>query len=489
MGRKQWALGAVAVAVAASAVGVTVSGRQVRQAMEAQTAELQQPGGWLRVVQAQQDAGWLSTTRTLTLELGPPAAAAPAGGAASAAGTPGPLKLVWRDQVQHGPLAGGRHLGAAWIDTDIRIDEAQRAALQQQTGLAPQPITAQTAVDFAGGSDTQFSAPAFAVVLAGGQQYQVEGLGGRLQRDASGTVRHDLKAPTLRFAETGIGATVTISDLSSQGESLPGGSLFLLLPRQSRDRIARMTISLLRPPGLGDEGAPPLSVQLQDLSSQTEGTLAQDLYSGTVEMKGRGETGGLTLEAVTLKSSVQRLHVPTYLALMPDLMSLGPNAAAAAAAGDGAGVDADGLTPAQRAQLERLKTGLLQLLTHDPRVEVAPMAVTVAGETGTLAYRLQTQGLTTEELAAPTLLSALAAKASLGVDVAVPKGWLRAAMGARAAASGMPAPDLDAWLQPAAAQGYVQVDGAMVKASVNYERGALTLNGQRIPLPGLPAAR
>ncbi|MBB5205497.1 uncharacterized protein YdgA (DUF945 family) [Inhella inkyongensis] len=442
---------AVAALAALWAAGTAYSGKQL------QTELLAQAEGWkaqanspLRVTQIDYQKGFASSTRTLHVQFGC---------MNNAEGSPEPLKLTWRDRIQHGPLPGFGAPGAARIESELLLSEAQAQALKKLTGLDSLPIALSTLVGFGGNTDTRISVPAFSLQPDANSQFHLKGLQARVQlaRDGSAHFEGDLPGYELHSAQGGVKVLVKDAHFESAGLA----PLWWALTGKGQGRIGQISLQ-----GTGADGKPSTLFSIDGLTYTQDGQIKDQLYSAQMQLQGKGQVGGMALDAVSMKMRMERLHTAPYLALVQAAMTQG------CAVGDD-----------PKAQLEALTAPLLQLLPHNPLMSVDEIKLSLGGKSAQFSYSVGTQGVTADDLKAPAMAPVLMKKAVFKMGAQTSAEFIQQL--AKASGKELPPEALAQQIEMAVNQGFVQRQGDKLAAEVEWKAGAMLLNGKPMPLPGL----
>jgi uncharacterized protein YdgA (DUF945 family) len=458
----------VAVVAAVAAVGVAyaggayVLGQQVEARLKAQTDLVAGQLPFLSVSEQQHDRGLFSSTRTTTYRLGCSPTGAPAG-------APEPLSFTVRDHILHGPLPGGRAVGLALIESEL-VPSAEAAEELARLFGAERPLRVRTVVGLGGGFTTELSSPALRTQLPKGEQLNWQGLRGTVQGDASGKdVTYELSVPGLELLDPAAGVHVVLSDAHVRGQARPLNGSLLLAVGTSEGRLASFEVS---GPATGgaQQGTPPWNLTLRDLRFASDAAVADDLLGMKATVTGSGSFGETRLDKVELDWSLRRVHAPSYQKIVSAFM--------------GASCGARRQDP--QAAFAGVQAELAELLVHDPEYALDRVALELDGKRGELSYSVGVEGVTAEDAAlpAPVLLTT---KGSLKADAKLPVEWVLR-LGAFAAAQSrqpVPSPEvLNEQVDRLVAQGLVVRDGDLLESSVRFAHGALTVNGQPMPLPG-----
>lgn len=457
---------AVAGLAAAGIGGSYLVGRSIEERLRAESARWQQALPFVKVLDEQYDRGVFGATHSARVQIGCDAAAA--GGA-------GPLVLRVRDRIAHGPLPGLRSLGAAGIDTEITLDDAQREAFQKAFGSEIAPITLHTAVGFGGALRTEYELPRLSLTLSPQQQLSYEGVKGFVETDGR-RVRYEGTMPGFEMKDAASGTVLTMAGVTSRGEGEPMGELAWLLGGKGSGEVARMDIRV-EPPG----GKVPMLVSLVDMKSSTETTVAGELMGTKALFSGAGDVAGVKVERFEAQVSMQRLHMASYEKLLGQMVG---QALGAATCGPAAAPDREA---ALEMTMGALQAAAAALLPHDPVYSLDHLKATIAGKEGSIAYSLGSQGITADDLSGGNV-GAMFGKLVVKADASIPVAWIETVLAANASRSDPKAPPmppgaLDPVIDSVARQGLVRREGDMLRAGFELAKGTLLLNGQPMPLP------
>ena len=263
---------AVAALTALWAAGTAYSGKRL------QTELLAQAEGWkaqgnspLRVTQIDYQKGFASSTRTLQVQFGC---------MKNAEGAAEPLKLTWRDRIQHGPLPGFGAPGAARIESELLLSEAQAQALKKATGLDSLPIAMSTLVGFGGSTDTRISMPAFSLQPDADSHFHLKGLQARVQLARDGSAHFEGELPGYELSSAKGGVKVVLKDARFESAGL--APLGWALTGKGQGRIAQVLLQ-----GTGADGKPTTLFSLDGLSYSQDGQIKDQLYSAQMQMQAK----------------------------------------------------------------------------------------------------------------------------------------------------------------------------------------------------------
>jgi uncharacterized protein YdgA (DUF945 family) len=456
----------VAVAVVAAvgvayAGGTYVAGSQIERRLQAQTDAITAQLPMLQVTEQSHERGLLSSTRLTTYRLGCADPSAPTG-------APEPIVFTVRDRIEHGPLPGGRSVGLAVIESELVLSGDAQARIAKHFGDR-KPLEVRTVVGVLGDFTTELTSPAIELQGAKGEQIRWQGLTGSLRADADGTeVSYEVRAPGLEIVDPRAGGRMALSGARFGGRVRPVKGSLWVAPGQGEGEIAAVELTVQ--PGSGGEGKPAAwNIALRDVRFTSDATVADDLLGMHTTVTGTGSFGETRLDRIELEASVRRLHVPSYQKVVSAFM--------------GASCDAE----AQRdpgALMGALQPEFAQILVHGPEYAVDKVAIELEGKRGELSYSAAVEGATAEDAAlpAPVLLTT---KGTLKADAKLPHEWVLRLAALMAAQSKQPAgPEAVAQVVDGlVAQGLAVREGDLLRSSVRFVRGALTVNGREVPLP------
>jgi uncharacterized protein YdgA (DUF945 family) len=457
MSKKIVGLGAVAVLVVGWAAGTWVSGNKV------QTTLLEQASAWqpkadaakpaLRLIKVDYDKGFLGATRTLTVAMGC---------------DNDTRTLSWRDRIQHGPLPGFTGFGAARIDSELVLTDAQRAELKKLTGQDQFEAKLRTTVGFGGSSKSWLDVPAFTMQSGDQGSVSFKGLSALLTRSADGASRYEFNLPEYSVSTPAGASTpgMVMRFTGAKGQGVGLAPLWWAFAGKGSGSLQSMEVQIA-----GADGQTKPVFSLQDLSYTQDGQLQNGLYGASMQMKGKGMAAGKALEAVAMQFSMKNLHADSYSRFMLNAMY--------------ASCPAEGVNPQQQA--EQLFEPLKALLPHNPSMSLDALTFTLGGKTLSLSYSLGTQGVSADDLKAPSLVPVMMKKAQVKANFEAPVAMLVEL----SELMGKPVPleVVEQGVAQAAAQGMLVRKGDAISASLDMREGSLTVNGKPMPLPGqAPAA-
>ncbi|MBH9553754.1 YdgA family protein [Inhella gelatinilytica] len=433
-------------AVAGLWVGASVlSGQRVQAAMDAQVQSWQgNANSLLRLTNVSYSKRLTGATRTLNVELGCPT------------GDQKPLRITWRDEIEHGPFPGWRGFGAARIRSEWVLDADTQAKLNELKKGA-EPFELVTYVGWNGSTDTQIRMPALAYQQQD-MQFQFDGLTGRLQLDRAGHGRYEAVLPGYRVQD-GKGADIVMKDVKFAGETL--GPTWWVTTGKGNGSLKEMSFTGPNPA----DGSTRKWFALRDLQFSQTGSVENGLYTAQAEAHGKGEIAGLPLDALSVQYSLHRFRVAAYLDLITGALQDG-------CAGN----------PDPKARLATVEKSFAGLLSANPEFALDKLSVTVQGQTAHLHYRVGAQGVTDEEAKGginPKLFQKL--NVELGAEIPVP--LIQTVL--EKTGQALPPEALEAQINGAVERGFLERKGDRLSLAVQFKGGAATLNGKPLPIPGL----
>lgn len=472
-------LGVVALGVAAYVGASAWSGQQIQSRYEAQLEKLPTQLPFIKVVDRRYEKGLWSSTSTVTMQFGclPPAGEDGEQGEAAAAEPPRPLLVTWRDTIQHGPLPGGKGLGAAAIDTELVLSDEVRQQLAKVFGDA-RPLTIRTLVGFDGRYASTIESPAVQFSEET-RKLAWQGLKAHIRSDAAGSFAdYELEMPGLEITDGESGSIVRIGRMTAKGSGQSLGGSWWVMTGKGEGEIASMEVNATPPAEEGEPPAKPFKLLLTGLKVSSDTTAEGELLSSVTRLSGAGMVGDTRLDRVEMQASMKRMHAPSYQRLMAGLLESTSSCDPAAREADAGRL------------LAGLQAELANLLPHNPEYGLDKLAVEVGGKRGELSYAFGVQGVTPDDLKLPPQ-ALLMTRGVLRADVKLPVAWielLSAGMADRAGDAVPPPEMVNVMLDQFAAQGFLVRDGELVSSSVRYGgQSGLLVNGKPLALGRPPA--
>ena len=485
-------IAAVPALLVGSVVGVSAwSGRAVVARLTQQTSDLTQAFPAITVIEEKVSHGLFSSTRDLTLQLG----CLPAIPALSTQGkptAPEPIRLVWRDVVHHGPFPGAG-VGLAIIDSELIAPPAWKARIERIAGKQPL-LRVHTAVSFQGAFTSDLTVPSlryedpqvgsFATTSV---RAQVQG-----QAAAAGSASsYSAEMPGLELtarASDGTSMTLKLGAVSTKTEVAARADPALwLAPTKSSSQVTSLT---LLGTGPADSPIKPVQAVFSELRFAFESELKKGLFSSSNRATAKGRINQVAIDKVELSASLKNIDAKSYQALTHTLLSTMFSC------------DPQVQQSALFTLLPTLQKELATLLVHNPQYALDTLAFELGGKRAELSYSVGTEGVTASDASLPLpalLLSKGVVRASIKVHTDLIAHALRQAGmldPSAAAAAGLPSgvggsgsdPTVDfmnGMLDQFVELGYLERDGALVKASASFQGGNVLVNGKPMALPGL----
>lgn len=443
----------------------------------------EQPSSWvttvpgLKVVEQKVDKGVLRSTNELTVQLG----CLPAANGAARE----PLRITWRDEIQHGPVVGGTGLALAHISSELRVLGSVGEKLS--AGLQGKPLLrVETQVGLSGALVSDFELGALTFKQAGQGAIETTAFRGQVQTT---------KAPSpdgSDFALTSPGAqlhlvtpkgdvTMTLGAITSKsvvGKRDPALPSFP--PTTSSGTLATLAFEV---GGAAAAQLPfKLALKLDDVAFESSSKVEAGLLTTSTQMHGRARIGEYAIDKLEVAGGLRHIDAAAYQQLMTKSMA------------DSLRCDA---APAADPDKPALSGELAAILQRDPAYAVDKLAIEVGGRRAEIAYTMGAKGVTEPEVATlfatPALLmqkAAMQGKASIDLtlltEIAAKVAAIKAPPGSDpdAQVATMRA-TIEATVAQLAAQGFVQREGAVLSSAFTYEQAKLLVNGKPIPLPPL----
>lgn len=486
-------LSAIAAAALAYAGGTWWAGERAQALYEQQIALLQQRYPGLTVVDHQYRRGFWQSNSTLVLQYGrpdeagesavgeqpspeagedaqanadtegeeqeDPQASAEEDGDETAAPAPLYFTVVLNDRITHGPITSLRSVGAASVDSTLTLDA--RSTPEIAASLAGKTLaTATTDVDFSGDFHSVFQGPALDWTTPAGDTMQWLGLQGTLASTGGAErLSYELTAAGLQVDNADEGMHIGFAGLSLRGIDKSMNALWAL---SGRDEGQIGTISIQADETADD--AKPFALTLQNVQFQQTNKSSGDLLDGMLQVTGTGSAGGVPINGFELRTSLTRLHAPTYLRMAEQVAGLG-------------GDDAEGAAAIMRSHLSAL-------LAYNPEYALDKLSLDIDGQHGEASYRLSMPGVTPEEQDVPLSLLAVS-RLKLEASASMPVSWLEwmARESALDDGGNLTPAGAKALLDELVQQRLVVRDGPhRIKTQVRYDKGRLEVNGK--PLRG-----
>lgn len=395
--------------------------------------------------------------------------------AATAEDTPAPRLLI-DSTIEHGPGAMAQ-LARAVVHTRFSLDE-----LSASTQAAIQGASAPTLITlnrYNGASEATFVLPAGELVddqdvLRWGELRQT------ITTNAQATQwSTTLNWPSVKLHATTPGGadtadqtppatlTLDIQDISASGDMRIDDGLWLMAPGTAQMRLASMQLRSAVE-AVPDQG---FALELKNTRLQSSIERTGELLARVATLDTEGQIGGLSLEHLSTKETLERLDAKALLGLQQWLLAA---VSSTSEAGDGE-TQAQPL-PALDPQVHT------RLLAARPGYAV-DIRATALGEEGRLDYALTIDGVP-----APPLLerkdwqrAVLMQHGRMQSAFSLPRRWVRE-IASRTTMFKDPQM-LEASLDKLQQQGLITLDERSIGASLQWGGGMLQINGKSLPWP------
>jgi len=436
---------AVVYTAAAWAIGINV-----QRQLERREDQLLQNAPYLALITRQYDRGIYTSTEQATYGLKLPAAFGGIARAVPAGATSSP-QLTIRNTIHHGPLPGLRNLGLASIDTVLVLPPELSRKLDAIFGGRP-AVSIRTRLSWRGGTGTEFSSPAFQMQLPAGGTLNARGLSG------SFTTGRDL---------TSWSGHITAGGFSAQG---PRGRVDL--GNFSLDSQMRRVFESLY---VGDTSFKLASAEVQPSNTDAPFRLKGVSLRGTSSASGDyfDTAADLSADEVHIaKVSLSHVAYGHHLGHLEGtaLASLTQALRAAQAAAS------PGAPPAALALRDAFSRDGIELLVHDPVLEITHMDFAMPEGQFHLSAKLAAPGLRRADLSGPAGLVGAIPFLDCMVDLRVDT-----ALVSKLLESSAQAAQHSDQIQKLEQQGYLKREGATFTARLVFRHGKLTVNGQSYP--------
>lgn len=440
--------------------GAAVTGVQAKKKLQALPAEWQAQGPFVKVVSQQYDRGLFSATNTMTLQFG--------------CGNAGGNAVTVRQTIKHGPFPGFAGFGAAVIDTEVLVPEAEKKQVAALIG-DKSPFTAHTVVGFGGSTDTSFSIPSMNYTSPTGEQLRWQGLSGEV-RESGGKVRYDVASPgfSVNAKDEKTSMDMKLAALRMHGELSAGAGSFWLRPGTGEFELVSLDMTATGP---AERGMPPMKIALSQLKASAENKLEGELLSNVGRFSASGTINDVRVDKMEMQASIKRIHAPTYQRFMQRVIDT-----------TSAACDMKQAVSPQ-VMLAQMQQDFAALLPFNPEYSLDKLAVEIDGKRGELSYAVGISGATAADAQLP-LPALMLTKGQLRGEAKLPAVWVEKTL-ARFG-NGPQAPQGDPAAQAEMANvmitkftndGYVVRDGDMLKSQISFEKGQMLVNGKPVGRP------
>jgi uncharacterized protein YdgA (DUF945 family) len=458
----------VAAAAAVVLLGVAVVGGAAVTGMQAKKKLHELPAAWqaqwplMKVTSQKYERGLFSSTNLITLEFGCKAGSDPAGA------------ITIQQRIKHGPLPGFSGFGAAVIDTELLVPEAERKQVAELIG-DKSPFTAHTEVGFGGSMKTTFFIPAINYKAPAGGQVNWQGLSGEVRQNSAG-MHYDVASPGFSVAakDEKTAFAMKFNSLHMHGDLAGGEGSIWLRPGTGVVELVSFDMDATASP---ERGMPPMKVAFTQLKASAENKIENDLLSNTTKFTTSGVVNDVRVDKVELLASVRRLHAPSYQRLIQRFVDT------SAAACD----MKQAVSP--QVMMAQMQQDFAALLPFNPEYAIDKLSLEIDGKRGELSYAIGINGATAADAQIP-LPALLATKAQLRGQAKVPAMWIEKTVarfaGGAQAPQGDPAGQTEmanVMLAKLVNDGFIVREGDMLTSQVSFDKGQMTVNGKPVGQP------
>jgi uncharacterized protein YdgA (DUF945 family) len=369
------------------------------------------------------------------------------------------FELTARNTIHHGPLPQLRTFAYATVDSEIVLPPALAHTLQPILhGSAP--FTARTRLGWGGGRTSVLASPAFQTTLTDGTRISWRGIGG------TGEAGPQMSSTSVEVTAPGI--ALEKGAFSLHADQLVAQAHLHKAFETLQVGTGRLTLTRAEAKGAwpGSKDPTPRTVQLQNLAISTDSSVHGDYLDTGASLTLQGLSAGeFSASNIAYEFALRHLHGPTYAQFTTDLQ-------AASRAGY-----AEGANPSESLRLltEVWRKDGVELLLHEPVLELSRVAFTMPEGQMLISARLAAPGIRREELqGAPAammlgLVPHLEATADLRIDAELLSRFLNQSKNGSAVA---------AQVEAFERQGYLKRDGKALTTHITFEHGQLQVNGQ-----------
>jgi uncharacterized protein YdgA (DUF945 family) len=474
-------VGAVAlVAVGGGGVGIASwSGDKIASGIQASTAKVLQIMPGVKLVDQKFTKGLTRSTHELTIAVG----------CQDAQGAAEPLQFIWRDQISHGPLPGGKDFGLAAMDSELVLPPKWQAQVTKVFGDKPL-FTAHTVVGFGGGYTSELRSPALKHTEKD-TTFDWQGLTlvtrGDLQRGIAAGGSFTLEMPGLTVTNTGSNGpgNLKLGRVTMQSQMQPTTDPALwITPAQGEGKIESIAFSVKPPMGK------PVVIAMDGLTFKQHSKIDNSLMSSSSQFSGKARVNDFAIDKLELHSAINKLHVPTYQQMISRVLSQALRCDKAAK------------NPAEldKIMLEESQKDLMALLSHGLEYAVDKLAIEIGGKNAELSYKLGTTDIQAADASAP-VQELLTTKGYAHVGMKVQLGWIeqvvQKTLAARAADKGSkPSAEeasqimanINKVVDKLVAKGFVIREGETLTSQAKFQKGAVTVNDKPMGLGDLMGA-
>jgi uncharacterized protein YdgA (DUF945 family) len=365
-----------------------------------------------------------------------------------------------RNTIHHGPLPQLRAFAPATVDTEMVLPPEVRRKLAAALGNAG-GLTIHTRMKWFGGSTTLVKSAAFQMQTQQGGVFAWRSMDGRLDFGRNyGSQSVSLDAPGLTLksptANVSVGSLKFNSDMQLRFDALNVGTAHLALADIDIERQAK-----------------DFKLTLQSLAIDTKSQVTGEYLNTDLTLSGGAlQTQKFSATRVSYEVHLDHIHGPSAAKLTTAV-----RAAQAEAANSSPPVDAGPKI------LEAFKTSGIDILLHDPVLDVEHTGFTTPDGEFVLSIKAALPGITREDVSVnPQLLAAAMLKfLQASVD-----GRIDTALLDKLLDSSGKGDTVTAQLQGLQRQGYIKLEGNALTTHLTYQSGRLKVND--LPFPPMPAA-
>lgn len=388
-----------------------------------------------------------------------------------------PIELTFHTRIQHGPFPGFAGLGAAISDTELVLPEEAKAKITEVMGDKP-PFTQHNEIHFDGSGSSSFSSPSFDLTVPGEETGDLniawQGLNGKIDYAPKfQSFTFQMLAPNLRFRDSKQGE-ITVSNIVFDSDQK---RLFDDLPLVYSGK-ARFSIGELAFNPNNDQPA----VNLKQLDYEIEEPLSDEY----IDVVARFGMQSLKIDAesigpVHLDLSLRHIQARALAEIYQEFLSLYSNP-------EMFNTPPEELMPMLQGKLlPHAET----IVANDPQLSFDRVSFSNADGEAKLAVHVKLNGAQLQELFNPMMLMAKTeANGDLSLSEKMILQLLRnppfadkmqnAELTAEeiAARGEATAAQFQAQVAMLSEQGYLTRENDLLKTSMNFKGGQLTVNGK-----------
>lgn len=419
--------------------------------MHREQRAMDQLPGTITVLNRQYHRGVYGATEELTYGFGPSALRSL--GPLAAAADVATWRVTVRNTIHHGPVPQFRTIALATMSTQVELPAQLSAKLRTLLGGEP-AFEVHTRLGWFGGTTTTFTSPSYQGRLANGAELTWHAV------EASASANADLSSSSL--AATVAGAQLKSAKVQAELTGLHVDAKWKRAFDVLYTGPFTMKIDTVKWQSLPASG----QSLIQGLSIGATGTADGDYYTSALQFGADAvQVPGYSITHADYAIAFEHLYGPTLAAMTKDMRRNGASAGAAT-------------PPSPAAVLEPLKNNAIDLLVHEPVVNISHIGFTMPEGEFRLSARASAPGLKREELDGPGIQAALVQHLNVVADVHIDTALLNrllASSGRKDAQAGQ----IDALEK----QGYIKRDGAALTAHLTFSAGKIAVNGKPYP-PG-----